>query len=275
LLVCSAYLSDISSLELVDSFIGWMLTNTSAMVYALGAQAVAIGMHGKSSRREAGCALWLFMDERSHVSGEGVGGVISTLRRFRQPQNVQERCELCGVGLSRNHRHLLEISQSQIVCACDPCAFRFQDVIEGRLKLIPKDVWCLPQFTLSDTEWENLALPINLAFFFYSTPEKKMKALYPSPAGATESLLPLEAWNSFAERDSRVRTMQSDVEALLVNLVGTKREYYIVPIDVCFELVGLIRMHWHGLSGGDAVWQQVEAFFARLSANARSLPAPS
>lgn len=200
--------------------------------------------------------------------------MIRTLRRFRRPGSVQERCELCGIGLSRNHRHLLEMSKSRIVCSCDPCALRFQDVVEGRFKLIPKDAWYLPQFNLSDAEWENLALPINLAFFFYSTPEKKMKALYPSPAGATESLLPLAAWNSLAERHSRVRTMQPDVEAFLVNRVGTKREYYVVPIDVCFELVGLIRMHWRGLSGGDAVWQQVEAFFARLSANARSAPAP-
>jgi hypothetical protein len=141
--------------------------------------------------------------------------------------------------------------------------------------LIPRDIWDLPQFSLSDVEWENLALPINLAFFFYSSPEKKMKALYPSPAGATESLLPLEAWNSLAERNSRLRTMQSDVDAFLINRVGTKREYYVVPIDVCFELVGLIRVHWRGLSGGDAVWSQVETFFARLRANARPEPASS
>ncbi|MEY2609255.1 MAG: hypothetical protein QOH31_7152 [Verrucomicrobiota bacterium] len=102
-----------------------------------------------------------------------------------------------------------------------------------------------------------------------------MKALYPSPAGATESLLPLATWNSLAERNSQLRTMQSDVEAFLVNRVGTKREYYVVPIDVCFELVGLIRVHWRGLSGGDAVWSQVENFFARLRANTRSVPASS
>jgi len=128
---------------------------------------------------------------------------------------------------------------------------------------------------LSDLEWENLALPINLAFFFYSAQEKKMKAVYPSPAGATESLLPLAAWNSLAERNPRLLTMQSDVEAFLVNRVGTKRDYYVVPIDVCFELVGLIRSHWRGLSGGDVVWQQVDSLFARLSANARSTPATS
>jgi hypothetical protein len=215
-----------------------------------------------------------FMGERSE-GGEQAGNLIKTLRRFRQPQAIQEHCDFCSAGLSSHHRHLLEISNSRIVCTCDPCAIRFQDVVGGRFKLIPRDLWRLPELSLPDLEWENLALPINLAFFFYSTPEKKMKALYPSPAGATESLLPLAAWNSLAERNPRLATMQSDVEAFLVNRVGTKREYYVVPIDVCFELVGLIRMHWRGLSGGDAVWQQVETFFARVSANARPVPAPS
>jgi uncharacterized protein DUF5947 len=140
--------------------------------------------------------------------------------------------------------------------------------------LVPRDVWRLPEFGLSDVEWENLALPINLAFFFSSSAEKKMKAMYPGPAGATESLLPLGAWKSLTERNPRLSTMESDVEAFLVNRVGTKRDYYVVPIDACFELVGLIRMHWRGLSGGDAVWHEVETFFARLSANARPAPAP-
>ena len=215
-----------------------------------------------------------FKGESSQHDGR-VGSLIKSLRRFRQPRTAQERCEFCSAGLSPNHRHLLEISNSRIVCTCDPCALRFQDVVGGRFKLIPRDVWELAQFSLSDVEWENLALPINLAFFFFSTPEKKMKALYPSPAGATELLLPLAAWNSLAERHPRLRTMQPDVEAFLVNRVGTKREYYVVPVDVCFELVGLIRMHWRGLSGGEAVWQQVETFFARLSANARPLAGAS
>jgi hypothetical protein len=208
--------------------------------------------------------------------GDGRGGsLIKTLRRFRQPQATQERCELCSAGLSANHRHLLEISAHRIVCTCDPCAFRFQDVAGGRFKLIPRDIWRLPQFSLSDAEWENLALPINLTFFFYSTPEQKIKALYPGPAGATESLLPLAAWNSLAERNSRLSIMQPDVEAFLVNRVGTKREYFIVPIDLCFELVGLIRVHWRGLSGGDAVWRHVDNFFARLNTDSRPAPPPS
>jgi hypothetical protein len=46
-------------------------------------------------------------------------------------------------------------------------------------------------------------------------------------------------------------------------------EYYIAPIDACYRLVGLIRMHWSGLSGGTEVWQEIGDFFAQLRAQAR------
>jgi len=196
-------------------------------------------------------------------------GLIKTLRRFRERSSYQEKCEFCGVGLEPEHRHLLEVAKRRVVCTCTPCALRFQDVVGGRFKLIPSDIRHLSEFDLSDSEWENLALPINLAFFFYSTPQQKVNAMYPSPAGATESLLPLTAWTSLVERNSELTTMAADVEALLVNRVGTKREYYLVPIDLCFELIGLIRVHWRGLSGGDKVWEEVEIFFSKLRASAR------
>ena len=156
-----------------------------------------------------------------------------------------------------------------MVCSCDPCALRFQDVVGGRFKLIPRERRYLPDVNFSDLEWENLALPINLAFFFYSTVENKMKAFYPSPAGATESLLPLDAWDSLTNRNLQLKTMRPDVEAFLVNRVGAKQAYYIVPIDICFELVGLIRLHWRGLSGGEQLWREVDSFFERLSDEAR------
>jgi hypothetical protein len=156
-----------------------------------------------------------------------------------------------------------------MACSCDPCALRFQDVVGGRFKLIPRERRYLPDVSFSELEWENLALPINLAFFFYSTVENKMKAFYPSPAGATESLLPLDAWDSLTNRNLQLKTMCPDVEAFLVNRVGAKRAYYIVPIDVCFELVGLIRLHWRGLSGGEQLWREVDSFFERLRDEAR------
>lgn len=179
-----------------------------------------------------------------------------------------EQCELCSVRVAPQHRHLLEMPTLKIVCSCDACALRFQDVIEGRFKLIPRDPHSLPGFKVTDADWENFALPINLAFFFYSTPHQKMMAYYPSPAGATESLLPLTAWDSLVVQNPALKDLQADVEALLVNRAGKARDYFIAPIDKCFELVGTIRIHWRGLSGGQEVWNKIDSFFSQLKENA-------
>jgi hypothetical protein len=67
--------------------------------------------------------------------------------------------------------------------------------------------------------------------------------------------------------------MEPDVEALLVNRVGSARgytsaEYYLVPVDECYKLVGLIRAHWRGLSGGAEVWEEIAVFFNGLKQRA-------
>jgi hypothetical protein len=198
----------------------------------------------------------------------------ATLRQFaalRAPEakpaaigTAPEHCELCSIPLPTEHRHLLETGKRRIACACDACALRFADVVDGRFQLIPRDIRSLPDFKLSDGEWEALSLPIDLAFFFRHGPGDKIVALYPSPAGATESLLSLEAWTALVADNPALTQLQPDVEALLVNRAGERRVYYIVPIDVCFELVGLIRLHWRGLSGGEEVWREIDGFFARL-----------
>ena len=70
----------------------------------------------------------------------------------------------------------------------------------------------LPDFNLTDAEWNGLMVPINMAFFFKSSLEDRVVALYPSPAGATESLLALESWNDIVERNPVLNEMESDVE---------------------------------------------------------------
>lgn len=185
------------------------------------------------------------------------------LRRLAQTQPELEQCEFCSVLLAPRHRHLLEVASRKLICACDPCALRFEHAV-GRWKLIPRDTRFLPDFQMTDAEWEALALPINLAFIFQSTPAGRAVAFYPSPAGATESLLPLGSWAGLAAQNPVLAKLEPDVEALLVNRVGTAREYYAAPIDACFELVGLIRVHWKGFSGGEAVWREIERFFTQL-----------
>ncbi len=159
------------------------------------------------------------------------------------------------------------MANRQAVCACDACALRFANVLDGRFKLIPRDARALPGFRLSEEEWGAFSLPINLAFFFHSTPAGKVIALYPSPAGAMESLLPVTAWEGLVAENPVLASMESDVEALLVNRVNGARQYFLAPMDACYELAGLIRMHWRGLAGGEAVWAEIGGFFAKLEAN--------
>jgi len=198
-----------------------------------------------------------------------------SLRQFaRKPPKDVEKCEMCAAELHPAHSHLIELTQRRLHCACEACAMLFSGQAGTKYRRVPRDVRILPNFKMTDAEWDGLLIPINLAFFFQNSMNARVGALYPSPAGATESLLPLEAWTSIVQANPVLNELQPDVEALLVNRVGQSRgstpaEYYIVPIDQCYKLVGLIRIHWRGLSGGTEVWQEIGNFFAELRKRAK------
>jgi len=202
-------------------------------------------------------------------AGHGFG----VLQQFaRRPRNV-ERCELCSIELSKEHPHLLEPIGRKVLCACDACALLFSGKADAKFKRIPRSVRFLTGFRMTEAQWDSLMIPINMAFFFRSSPEGRMVAMYPSPAGATESLLSLETWSEIAHDNPELNAMEADVEALLINRIGHARgfaspEHYLLPIDECFKLVGLIRLHWKGFSGGTEVWQEIARFFDELKSKA-------
>lgn len=173
-------------------------------------------------------------------------------------------CDLCNLKLAPSHPHLLDVATREIANACEACGLRFQSVVGGRFKLIPRYTRALPGFCLTGAQWESLVLPINLAFFFQDSTGGKITAMYPSPTGATEFLLSHESWEALAVVNPALVEMEPDVEALLVNRVAGAREYFIAPIDRCHELAGLIRANWRGLSGGDTLWEKTAAYFAKL-----------
>jgi hypothetical protein len=195
-------------------------------------------------------------------------GSIARLRRFARKQTKQERCELCGLALRAEHQHLFDPPARKLLCVCQACSLLFTTEPGTKLRRVPQRARFLPDFKLSDWQWNELQIPIELVFFFYSSPADKMVAMYPSPAGATESLLPLEMWEEIARENPVLSEMTPDVEALLVSRVGAERgfrpQYYIAPIDECYRLAGLIRIHWRGLSGGTEVWREITAFFSAL-----------
>jgi hypothetical protein len=199
-------------------------------------------------------------------------GPLAALRRFARPRSSGEQCELCGLALAENHQHLLEISSRQLRCCCDACAVLFPGHEAARFRRVPRRTVALDGFVLSDQLWEGLRLPIDLAFIYQTGTPQRVVAIYPSPAGGTESLLEEESWLEVVRANYTLAGLEPEVETLLVNRVGSRREYYRAPIDVCFHLVGVIRTSWRGLSGGSQVWAEIDRFFEGL--RARAAPAP-
>ncbi len=199
-------------------------------------------------------------------SGDRGPTALASLRRYVRPRAApaRERCELCDAELAPEHSHLVEPATRRLACACEACAILFSGRVEGRYRRVPRRVRFLADFRLTDAVWDGLAIPIDLAFFLHSTPAGGVIALYPSPAGATESLVSSEAWEALAAENPVLRELEPDAEALLVNRVAGARESYRVGIDECYKLVGLIRTKWRGLSGGREVWDEIRGHFAGL-----------
>lgn len=186
------------------------------------------------------------------------------LRQLARKRTSGETCELCGAEIGSEHPHLAEPEKRQLLCSCRACALLFSREADTRYHVVPDRVQRLDHFTITDEQWESLLIPVNMAYFFHHSPAQRVVALYPGPAGSTESLLTLDAWQELVVANPELAGMQSDVEGLLVNRVGEGREYFIAPIDRFYELVGLIKTGWSGLSGGTEVWRDIAGFFDRL-----------
>jgi hypothetical protein len=222
------------------------------------------------------------------VSAAGASGTLARSRLGRLAQQgpaareppaaaaAEERCELCNAPIAPLHRHMLELSSREIVCACRPCSLLFdrEGAGAGRYKLVPERRLRLDGFAIDDLAWEQLRIPVDMAFFFHSSAAARVLAYYPGPMGPTESQLQLTAWREIEAENPLLADLEPDVEALLVNRVGDEHRHWLVPLDDCYSLVGLIRTHWRGLSGGSEVWSEIERFFAGLDRRARSAPRP-
>jgi hypothetical protein len=194
------------------------------------------------------------------------------LRQFARKRTKGETCEMCSAEVAADHEHLIDAQTRKLICACNACAILFSSQTSAKFRRVPRRVRWLGEFRMSDAQWDSLMIPIEMLFIFRSSASGKVLALYPSPAGAIESSLSLETWSEIEQENPVLGELEIDVEALLVNRVGALRgvkpEFYTVPIDECYKLAGLIRMHWRGLSGGTEVWRAVGSFFEELRARA-------
>lgn len=193
----------------------------------------------------------------------------------RQPAEPasQEHCDLCAEPLPPEHRHLVDLESRELLCACRACSLLFdrEAAGDGRRRLLPERRWRLDGFELDEATWERLRIPVGMAFFFRDGRSAEVKAFYPSPMGPTESLLELDAWSEIEAANPVLGEMADDVEALLVNRARGEHRHWLVPLDDCYALVGLIRQRWRGLGGGTELWEAVGDFFERLDRRSRAL----
>jgi hypothetical protein len=201
--------------------------------------------------------------------------LVAGLRRFVRPppppgpptgDGDGGHCELCPISLADDHKHLLDLDERRIVCVCPTC----WSMRSGDARYRPtgsRTLW-LEGFALPDDLWAAFQIPIGLAFFMRSSESGRVVGLYPSPAGATECELDLEAWDELVAANPVLEDLDADAEALIVNRLADPHAHAIAPLDDCYRLVGIIKATWEGISGGVEMEAAVARYFEGLWATA-------
>ena len=135
--------------------------------------------------------------------GKGASGEM--LRRFEESQRPKpkpgEACEMCATPIPEEHSHVVNIDTRELMCVCRACYLLFarEGAAQGKFRQVPERYLFDPYFVLDNSQWEQIQIPVSMAFFFYNSSMEAFVAFYPSPAGATESLLDLNAWREVME----------------------------------------------------------------------------
>lgn len=198
-----------------------------------------------------------------------------------------ESCEMCALAVSDDHRHVVDLERRSLLCVCRGCALLFErtrvgEVVpahdpdagrvpsDGRYRTVPDRYVEIAPFTLPPAAWAALQIPVGIAFVVANTQLQRTVAFYPSPGGATESELPLDAWRDIVDANPGLTDVEPDVEAVLVRTGDAEPTCHVVPVDRCYELVGAMRLHWRGFDGGAEVREHIAAFFDDVSARGRA-----
>lgn len=180
---------------------------------------------------------------------------------------------MCGEPVPDEHSHVVNTSSRSLMCACRACYLLFtRENAELAYRAVPERYLHFPDFTMTSLQWDDLQIPVSVVFFFRHSELGQTVAFYPSPAGATESELPLGAWDEIVAANPGLTVLTADVEAILVRTGDDGFECYLVPIDACYELVGHLRKLWRGFDGGSDVHKQMAAFFDQVRRRSRSVP---
>jgi hypothetical protein len=197
------------------------------------------------------------------VSTEALARIVR--RPARAPEADAPCCDLCGLAVREQHRHVVDLQRGELMCTCQACTLLFGREAAGRghYRLVPET-----RTRLGDVPADELGVPVGLVFLVPHE-DGTVTANYPSPVGATQHEIEPDVWRGLQRRCPELADITPDVQAVLLHTARGADERWLVPIDDCYRLVALIRREWRGLSGGSQVWPAIEAFFADLAAPRR------
>lgn len=201
----------------------------------------------------------------------------NTPERAGDPAQAAEKCEMCATEVAAGHGHVADLEEGSLLCACRACYLLFtqRTAGRGRYRAVPDRYLADPGRTMSAAQWDQLQVPVGLAFFLRSSrADGELTGFYPSPAGATECRLDLQQWQQLVADFPLLGEPEPDVEAALVSRSDDGVEYFLVPIDACYELAGRMRLYWHGFDGGTEARQSIADFLAMVRARARAFTEP-
>jgi hypothetical protein len=180
---------------------------------------------------------------------------------------TRARCELCGGPLADAHRHVVELGQRGVQCACHACGILFRrGDANARFRTIPDRIRRADGFALTPAALAQLGIPVAIAICFRDSQRGQGVVCYPGPAGMTEAELEPEVWDAICAATELASDLEDDVEALLVRGArgAAALACYLVPISTAYELVARLRAVWEGFSGGERADAELAAFFADL-----------
>ena len=189
-----------------------------------------------------------------------------------QGADAPERCELCATEVPAEHGHVADLEYASLLCACRACYLLFtqRSAGRGRYRAVPDRYLSDPDRVMTTAEWDQLEIPVGLAFFLHtSRADGGLTGFYPSPAGVTECILDLQLWQRLAADYPLLAAPEVDVEAALISRSNDGVEYFLVPIDACYELAGRMRLYWHGFDGGTEARASIAAFLTDVRQRAR------
>ena len=189
-----------------------------------------------------------------------------------------ERCEMCATGIPAGHGHVADLDNATLACVCRACYLLFTETGAGggRYRGVPDRYLADAARPMAAAQWDSLQIPVGLAFFLRSSRSGETHAFYPSPAGATESTLDLATWERLTAEYPLLAEAEPDTEAVLICRGDAGAEYYLVPIDACYELAGRMRMLWKGFDGGTEARASIAEFLDGVRSQARDFsPEPA